>query len=156
MCQAASWRLSWPKPLAANVEILNLGGASSQVGMTELVTRKADGLTLGQVSLPTLSTVYLQADRKAVFDRKSFEPIAQQSEDGSVIAVKADSPYKTLKDVIDDAKANPNKVTMGSDPWLNFHQLTVAQLEKAAGVSPSLPCSSMARPRSRQPYWEVT
>jgi len=122
------------RELGTNVEIVNKGGASSQVGMTDLINSKEDGYMLGQASLPTLSTVYLQADRKAIFDRKSFEPVAQQSEDGSVIAVKADSPYKTLQDVIDDAKKNPDKVTIGSDPWLNFHQFTVAQLEQAAGV----------------------
>ncbi|MEZ2127769.1 MULTISPECIES: Bug family tripartite tricarboxylate transporter substrate binding protein [unclassified Sinorhizobium] len=42
-----------------------------------------------------------------------FEPVALISQESTFLTVRADSPYKTLKDLIDDVKANPGKITVG-------------------------------------------
>jgi len=42
-----------------------------------------------------------------------FEPVALISQESTFLTVRADSPYKTLKDLVDDAKAHPGKVTVG-------------------------------------------
>jgi tripartite-type tricarboxylate transporter receptor subunit TctC len=66
------------KELKTPIQIINKGGANSQVGMTAVLTAKADGYTLGFVSLPTCVTHYLDPSREAPYTRKNFEPIACQ------------------------------------------------------------------------------
>src|SRR4029077_8811881 len=47
-------------------------------------------------------------------DYKAFEAVARVSVETPVIAVRADSPYMTLKDLVEYAKANPGKVRIGN------------------------------------------
>ena len=93
------------KELGIQVQVLNKGGAGGQIGFTELVRSKPDGYTIGNLILPTVITTYLDPTRKAVFSRKSFQLLALQDNDPGIIAVKATGPFKTLKDLIDAAKA---------------------------------------------------
>ncbi|HTU00459.1 MAG TPA: tripartite tricarboxylate transporter substrate-binding protein, partial [Candidatus Sulfotelmatobacter sp.] len=95
------------KELGTSVQVLNKPGAGGQVGFTEISRSRPDGYTIGYMILPTVITTYLDPSRKAVFSRKSFELLALQDNDPGIIAVKANSPYKSLKDLIDAAKANP-------------------------------------------------
>jgi len=64
------------KEMGTPFQVVNRPEASSQVGMTELAKAKPDGYTLGLNSLQTTISVYLDAERKAAFDRKSFQPVA--------------------------------------------------------------------------------
>ena len=100
------------KILGTKVEVVNKPGASGQIGATFTSQAKPDGYTIGAVNLPVLVVTYLDASRKAVYSRKDFMPLALQVVDPGLIAVKADSPYKTLTDVINAAKANPKKITI--------------------------------------------
>jgi len=88
-------------------------GAGSQVGLTELSRQKPDGYYLCLASFPTLNTIILDPQRQAAFNIDSFRPIINHAIDPGTIWVKADSPYKTLKDLIEDAKKRPGKVGAG-------------------------------------------
>lgn len=121
------------KELAVNgnrIQVENKPGAGWQIGLTALARSRADGYTIGFTILPQTITNYLDPERKAVFDRKSFQPLGMQVVDPGVIAVKASSPYKTLKDVIDAAKANPNKLKASATGILSDDHLAVLQLQK--------------------------
>ncbi len=122
------------KELGTNIEIVNKGGAGTQIGMTELVRSKPDGYTLGQVSLPTLAAVYLNPERQAVFSRKNFVPIAMYLDDPGMIAARSDSPYKDLQSLLDAAKANPEKIKMAATGILAQAHLLVLLLEKQSGA----------------------
>ncbi|MHB1161098.1 MAG: Bug family tripartite tricarboxylate transporter substrate binding protein, partial [Chloroflexota bacterium] len=98
------------KYLGTTVEVVNKPGAGTQVGVTELSKAKPDGYTIGVTLIPQTPTIYMDPERKAVFNRESFAPIGLHVFDPGLIAVAPDSKYKTLKDVVDDAKANPEKV----------------------------------------------
>lgn len=98
------------KALGIPNQIVNKGGAGAQIGITELAAAKPDGYTIGLIPLPTTSSIYLDPARQATFKPASFAPIALLAFDPLVVAVKDDSPYKTLKDLVDGAKANPDKV----------------------------------------------
>lgn len=67
------------KSLGATIEVVNKGGAGTQVGMTELAQAKPDGYTIGQVTLPTLTTLHLNPERQPVFGRSSFQRVADTS-----------------------------------------------------------------------------
>lgn len=122
------------KELGTPVQVVNRPGAGWQVGLTELSKAKPDGYTIGYTIMPQTNTIYLDPERKAVFDRKSFLPIGMQVVDPGVITVKSDSKYKTLKDVIDDAKANPGKVKATTTGILGDDHLNLLRTQKMAGV----------------------
>ena len=125
------------KELAANgnrIQVENKPGAGWQIGLTALARSRADGYTIGFTILPQTITNYLDPERKAVFDRKSFQPLGMQVVDPGVIAVKASSSYKTLKDVIDAAKANPGKLKASATGILSDDHLAVLQLQKLTGT----------------------
>lgn len=122
------------KQLGVPIQVINKVGAGGQVGWTDLALAKPDGYTLGIASLPGLVTIYLDPDRKAVFDRSKFQPISLLTIDPGVIAVRSDSPYKEMKDLVDAAKANPEKVKAGHAGILAPNHMAILQLQKIAGV----------------------
>jgi len=122
------------KELGIQVQVLNKPGAGGQVGFTELARSKPDGYTIANLILPTVITTYLNPDRKAVFSRKSFELLALQDNDPGIIAVKASGPYKTLKDLIDTAKAKPGTIRTTTSGILSDDHIAAMTTEEVAGV----------------------
>jgi len=122
------------KELGTSVQVLNKPGAGGQVGFTEISRSRPDGYTIGFMILPTVITTYLDPTRQAVFSRKSFELLALQDNDPGVIAVKASGPYKTLKDLIDAAKANPGKIRTTTSGILSDDHIAAMTTEQVAGV----------------------
>ncbi len=122
------------KELGQPIVVLNKAGAGGQVGWTEMARQKPDGYYIGFINLPALNTVILDPDRKATFDAEAFTPIINQVLDPGVIYVKPDSPYKNLKDLVDDAKRRPGEVKVGTTGILGDDHLAILMLEEAAGV----------------------
>jgi tripartite-type tricarboxylate transporter receptor subunit TctC len=122
------------KTLGTKVEVQNKPGASGQLGYTAIAKAKPDGYTFGLASLPGVMVSCIDPDRKAAYTKDSFQPVALQVVDAGVLAVKADSPYKTLKDLIDDARARPRKVTITTTGLQTGDHFAVLQLQKAASV----------------------
>lgn len=125
------------KELAATgtrIQVENKPGAGWQIGLTALARARADGYTIGFTILPQTITNYLDPDRKAVFTRKSFQPLGMQVVDPGVVVVKASSPYKSLKDLLDAAKAAPAKIRASATGILGDDHLAVLQLQKLADV----------------------
>lgn len=122
------------KELGTPVQVVNKTGAGLQVGTTEFVRARPDGYTVGYVVIPTVMTTYLNPERKAIFTRKSFELLALLDTDPGIIAVKGNSPYKTLQDVINAAKANPEKIKTTTSGILSDDHISAMETEKLAGV----------------------
>jgi tripartite-type tricarboxylate transporter receptor subunit TctC len=122
------------KQLGANIEVVNKPGAGTQFAMQAVSTAKPDGYTVMQMTLPTGIMIYLDPQKKAQFDGKSFAPIDMQESDPGATAVSAKSPYKTMKDLIDAAKANPGKIKFGAGSKATRQHLDCVRLEQAAGV----------------------
>ena len=122
------------KELGVSVQVVNKGGAGSQTGLTDLAKAKNDGYTIGFANLPTANLVYTDPERKAAFSGKDFQPIGVQVVDPSAIGVKADGPFKTVKDMVDVGKAKPESIKFGSDGPMTDDDLGIFQLEKASGA----------------------
>lgn len=122
------------KKMGQPIVVINKVGAGSQVGCTELARAKADGYYLGCVSLPALNTIILDPERKAAFGIDSFLPIINQVLDPGLIWVKADSPYKTLKDLLEDAKKRPLAVRASTTGILGDDHMAIIMMEEVAGV----------------------
>lgn len=120
------------KILGKPIVVLNKGGAGGQVGWTDMARQKPDGYYIGYINLPATNTVVLDPERKATFGVDAFVPIINQVLDPGVVWVRADSPYKTLKDLVDAAKKAPNTIRTATTGILGDDHLAILMLEEAA------------------------
>lgn len=122
------------KDLGSPVQVVNRPGAGSQVGVTELATARPNGFTIGITAFPAVITTYLDPERKAVFKRESFEPIGAFMDNPVVTSVKADSPHKMIKEIVDASKAKPGSIRAGTTGILGPSHLGLLQLQREAGI----------------------
>jgi tripartite-type tricarboxylate transporter receptor subunit TctC len=120
------------KILGKPIVVLNKGGAGGQVGWTDMARQKPDGYYIGYINLPATNTVVLDPERKATFGIDAFVPIINQVLDPGIVWVRADSPYKTLKDLVDAAKKAPNTIRTATTGILGDDHLAILMLEEAA------------------------
>jgi tripartite-type tricarboxylate transporter receptor subunit TctC len=76
--------------------------------------------------------VVLDPERKAIFGIDAFVPIINQVLDPGIVWVRADSPYRTLKDLVDAAKKAPNTIRTATTGILSDDHLAILMLEEAA------------------------
>lgn len=122
------------KELGVPMQIVNRGGAASQIGVTELAKAKPDGYTIGWTNLPSSISPYLDPSRGAAYGRKDLVQVANVVADPEVFAVKADSKFKTLKDLVDAAKANPEQVKVSITGIGSDNHLALLMFQELAGV----------------------
>jgi len=98
--------------LGKAVTVENRAGGGGWVGWGSLAQAAPDGYTIGYLNVPSMYAGYLdrQYNRKETLD--SFTPLMNHVLDYNIWAVRADSPFKTVKDVIDAAKKTPNAITV--------------------------------------------
>jgi tripartite-type tricarboxylate transporter receptor subunit TctC len=120
------------KELGQPIVVVNKGGAGGQVGWTDMVRQKPDGYYIGFINLPATNTVILDPERKAIFSEKDFTPIINQVLDPGVIWVRADSPFKTVHDLIDAAKKAPSTIRAATTGILSDDHLAILMTEEAA------------------------
>jgi tripartite-type tricarboxylate transporter receptor subunit TctC len=122
------------KAIGQPIVVLNKAGAGGQVGWTELARQKPDGYYLGYINLPHLLTTILDPERKALFKAEDIVPIISQALDPTTISVRPDSPWKTLKDLIAEAKKRPGQIAAGIVGYLQDDEIGYLQFAEAAGV----------------------
>jgi tripartite-type tricarboxylate transporter receptor subunit TctC len=113
------------------VLVENVAGAGSVVGMSKLHASKPDGYTLGVLG-GYLITTALQGMTK--FPPTDFTLIARTSADTFTFSVPADSRYKSLKDILEAAKAEPDVVTLANAGTGALTHLGCVALNQSAGV----------------------
>jgi tripartite-type tricarboxylate transporter receptor subunit TctC len=131
------------RPLAAALEpvikqpvvIETKAGAAGAVGAQFAASAKPDGYTLlvHLTSISGFEAVDKLFGRQPKFTRDSFIPIARFVADPIVLIVNSDLPYKTLKDLIDDAKKRPNELIFSSSGLYGASHIPTAIFAKAAG-----------------------
>ena len=90
------------KYVGQTLVITNLPGGDGKIGWTELSRAKPDGYTLGFINLPSFTTLTTQSNTSFTVD--SIIPIANHLTETCVVVVKADSPWKTLNDLVKACK----------------------------------------------------
>lgn len=99
------------KPLGQSFVVENVPGAGSAIGTTKLHGAKPDGYTLGIVGGFLVSTSLQGA---AKFPATDLTHIARLAQETFVLAVLADSPWKTLSELVAASQKEPGKVTVGT------------------------------------------
>jgi tripartite-type tricarboxylate transporter receptor subunit TctC len=126
LCSAAAKHLGQP------VVVENKAGASGMLGLKVMANARPDGYTIGQIPISIarfsqLGTVQLDPLKDLTF-------IARTSGQTFGIAVRADSPFKTLKDFVAAAKAAPGKITYGSAGVGGATHVGMEEFALAAGI----------------------
>jgi tripartite-type tricarboxylate transporter receptor subunit TctC len=93
------------------VPVVNRTGGGGAIGYSYVKQQKPDGHSIIWNS-NSISTTYHSGTLP--FDYKAFDAVARVSVETPAIAVRADSPWKTLAELIEHAKANPGKVRIGN------------------------------------------
>ncbi len=124
------------RDLGQPVVIENRAGAGGGIGMGMAAKAKADGHTI-LLALSSL-TVIPEADallgRAPLFALSDLRAIARFTADPTVLAVRADSPWKTAKDFIDDATKRPGAINFGSSGNYGTMHVPMEMLAHASGI----------------------
>ncbi len=117
------------KNIGKTLIIRNLPGADGKIGWTELVNAKPDGQTIGFINLPTFTTLATQP--RSTFSVADIVPIANHLSETGVVAVKADSPWKSIKDLVAACQQKPTHRASTNGVEASNH--TAAQLLAQSG-----------------------
>ena len=132
------------RPVAAALErilkqpvpIINKAGAAGAVGNQIAATSKPDGYTLlmALVSVSVLPEVDKLFGRPQNYTLDQLTGIARINADPSMLVVRADAPWKTLKDLVEDAKKRPGEIVFTSSGLYGAAHIPMEMFIKAAGI----------------------
>jgi tripartite-type tricarboxylate transporter receptor subunit TctC len=117
--------------IGVNVPVVNRPGGTGVAGMQAVAQAKPDGYTIGLITFH-LSSYRLTGMSDLSY--RDFEPIMLLNRSPTGFLVKADSPYKSLKDLVDYAKENPGVVTVATSGAGAVPHLSAALLAKQLGL----------------------
>jgi putative tricarboxylic transport membrane protein len=121
--------------LAATVQYENKGGAAGAIGLAQFVNAsKGDAnalMVMGAVMLGGLIT------GKPPVDLKAATPIARLTSEYNVFVLPASSPFKTMKDVVEQMKKDPGSVKWGGGSRGSTEHIAAAMIAREVGVDPA-------------------
>jgi tripartite-type tricarboxylate transporter receptor subunit TctC len=104
--------------------------------MQSVAVAKPDGYTI-VITVPAISTlpeVDKLFGRAPVITRDQFAPIARINADPCLIVVNAERPWKTMKDLLEDAKKRPGEITFSSSGIYGASHVPMEMILQAAGT----------------------
>jgi tripartite-type tricarboxylate transporter receptor subunit TctC len=127
---------SLSRALGVPVIIENKAGAGGGIGMGYVAKAKPDGYTvlLALSSISILPEADKVTGRAPMYQFKDFVPIARFTADPTVLAVRADSPWKTLADFVADARLRPGAITYGSSGNYGTMHVPMEMFDASAGI----------------------
>lgn len=120
------------KYLGQPMVIVNKPGGAAVPGTTEIARSKNDGYTIGMNWYA--SFVLRPYLLKVPYKIEDYTFMLGMVRQRNVVAVRADSPFKTLKDLIDYAKKNPKKLLFSGSPTASWQHLAGMHLNQIAGM----------------------
>ena len=119
------------KQLGAPVPVVNRTGGGGALGYVHVSQQKPDGYAIVWNS-NSISTTYHSGTLS--FDYKAFEPVARVTVENPALAVRANSPFRTLKDLVDYARTHPGKVRIGNSGAGSHTHIAAEALFAASGA----------------------
>ena len=120
------------KILGQKVIISYKTGGGGEISFVQLKNARKDGYNYAWTVTPHL--VSFPISRKTAYQLEDIMPVANIAYDPGILAVVQDSPFKTLKDLVDYCKANPGKVLFGNGGVGGDDFIAIRLFAKAAGI----------------------
>ncbi|HTJ07372.1 MAG TPA: tripartite tricarboxylate transporter substrate binding protein, partial [Caldimonas sp.] len=123
------------RELKQSVVVENRAGAGGALGIGVAARAAPDGYTV----LMSLSSISILPEADKILDRKpayqlsQFKPIARFTADPTVFVVRADAPWHTLKEFVDDARSKPGAYNYGSSGNYGTMHVPMEMLKSEAG-----------------------
>ena len=130
--RAIAEMLQKEKLISQRMQVVNKSGGGPAVAMAYLAEKKGESHTDGFYTGVWVTNPLTTAE--ATVTMKDLTPITRLVLEPAVIAVKADSPYKTMKDFIEAAKKNPKQLAQSGGTITSRDNLMRLLLQKATGA----------------------
>jgi tripartite-type tricarboxylate transporter receptor subunit TctC len=122
------------KYLGQPIVVINKAGAGGKVGWNWFATKsKTNGYDLAAYNIPHFVSQSIVM-KDVQYNAKNLEPIANWGADPAVLIVNKDSPFNSVKDLVNFAKKNPGKVTFSGAGKFVGHHLAFLEFEKSSGA----------------------
>ncbi len=122
------------KYLGQPIIVVNKPGGGGSVGVSAVAAAKPDGYTIGMSPSGGFLAIMPYTDKIPYHPIKDLRHIVQFASLNFALLVKADSPFKSFKDLIDYARQNPKKMTYGTNAPNSISNLIMQQINKKEGV----------------------
>lgn len=118
------------------IVVFNRPGAGGAIGTGAVANAEPDGYTVlvGLSSMATTPEADRIYERKPMYEMKQLLPVARVTADPLLVVVREDSPYRSLKDLVDDARKRPGKISFASSGNYGPNHVGMEMLAHAAGV----------------------
>jgi tripartite-type tricarboxylate transporter receptor subunit TctC len=128
--------LGLSKVLGQSVVVDNRAGAGGAIGAAAVLKADPDGHTMLMAlsAITVLPEAERVSGRKPSYEMSQLTPVARVLGDPNLLIVSGDSPYKTVKDLVDDAKKRPGAVAYASAGNFGASHLCMEMFCNAAGI----------------------
>lgn len=112
----------------------NKAGGNNILGLTALLDARPDGYTIGSMSSGVMLNVVLSTTKLKYDFENEVIGIAKGGDAPRILAVRNDSPFNSLEDIINFAKENPGELTYGITGLAGNENIMMSRLSRAAGI----------------------
>lgn len=120
------------KHLPQPMTVINKPGASGAIGFSEVALSRPDGYKIGMISVELAILPHMGV---AKFTTDDFTPIVRLNADPLVLSVSADSPLKTVEDLVEDVKKRAEPMTFGNAGTGGVSHLAALALQQKLGTT---------------------
>ena len=132
LARAIATMMEKEKLLPVRMQVINKPGGNGAVAAAAVAERKDDPNTLALVTSVWIAGPLTSSEAKVALT--DLKPIACLVFDPAVFAVRSDSPYKTLREFIEAAKANPGQLKQSGGSVTSRDNIIRQSLQQATGA----------------------
>jgi putative tricarboxylic transport membrane protein len=132
LARALAQMLEKEKLVPVRMQVINKPGGNGAVAAAAIAEKKDDPHTIGLVTSVWIANALTTSEAQVTVH--DLKPIAQLMLEPAVFAVRADSPYKTLKDFIEAAKAKPGQLKQSGGSVTSRDNIIRQTLQHATGA----------------------
>ncbi len=129
----------FPKYFGQNLVVINKKGNAGQIALNEMAKTDADGYMIGPVQIPAfVIQPRVRKPGQKGFTNEQFEFLGTHARIPGALIVRKDSPFQTLADLVEYAKANPKKLIASVAGIASSNHAFLARVEKLTGIQTTL------------------